>query len=60
MRKNSWPKHTKISPERKQRWRALSLWPERTRGMNFFRVDHNLQRFLTRYNPVLMQNEDNF
>jgi len=34
------------------------VWPERTRGLNFFRVDHNLQRFLSRYNPVLMQSED--
>ncbi|MDN5941883.1 MAG: acyl-CoA dehydrogenase family protein [Nitrospira sp.] len=33
------------------------VWPERTRGLNFFSVDHNLQRFLTRYNPALMQND---
>lgn len=33
------------------------VWPERTRGLNFFSVDYNLQRFLTRHNPVLMQND---
>ncbi|MEK7636496.1 MAG: acyl-CoA dehydrogenase family protein [Patescibacteria group bacterium] len=37
-----------------------SLLPKRTRGLNFFSIDYNLQRLLTRYNPVLIQNEGKF
>lgn len=33
------------------------LWPEKTRGLNFFSIDLNLQRFLMHHAPVLLQNE---
>ena len=36
---------------------ASPLWPEKTRGLNFFSVDHNLHRFLLRHTPALLQNE---
>jgi alkylation response protein AidB-like acyl-CoA dehydrogenase len=36
---------------------AYPVWPEKTRGLNFFSVDHNLHRFLLRHTPGLLQNE---
>ena len=50
--------HKDITMSKRKDGAPSPLWPERTRGLNFFRVDHNLQRFLTRYYPVLMQNEE--
>lgn len=50
--------HKDITLSKRKDGAPSPLWPERTRGLNFFRVDHNLQRFLTRYYPVLMQNEE--